>query len=120
MIINILTLLVSIAILTLLTIIYTQKGKVWVQDDINNVSPQQVNRKALKMEIKKLQHQDIYNSFVIYDDLDMKFPVHINMQDVIAQNRKTDRAITIEWNEYTRSYHIKYKEHYRKVINKSK
>lgn len=120
MIINILTLLVSIAILTLLVIIYTQKGKVWIQDDINNVRPQQVNRKALKMEIKKLNHQDIYNSFVIYDDLDMKFPVHINMQDVIAQNRKTDRAITIEWNDYTRLFHIKYKEHYRKVINKSK
>ena len=120
MIINILTLLVSIAILTLVAIKQTQKGKVWVQDDINNVSPKQVNRKALKMEIKKLQHQDIYNSFVIYDDLDMKFPVHINMQDVIAQNRKTDRAIIIEWNDYTRSYHINYQEYYKKVINKSK
>lgn len=120
MIINILTLLISITILTLLAIMYIQKGKVWVQDDINNVRPQRVNRKALKMEIKKLNHQDIYNSFIIYNDLDLKFPVHINMQDVIAQNRKTDRPIEIVWNDYTRSYHIRYKEHYRKIISKSK
>lgn len=120
MIINILTLSISIAVLILLVFMYVQKGKVWIQDDINNVSPQRVNRKKLKMEIKKLKHQDIYNSFIIYDDLDLKFPVSINMQDVINQNRKTDKAIMIEWNDYTRSFHIKYKEHYRKVINKSK
>lgn len=121
MILDVLSLVVSAVTIIILLVLYLNKGNVWIQDDINKISIQQkVNRKKLKMEIKKLQHQDIYNSFVIYDDLEIRFPVNVNMQDVIDQNRKTDRPIEIVWNEYTRSYHIRYKDHYRKVINKSR
>lgn len=121
MIFDILTLIVSIMILTLVTIIYIQKGKVWIHDDVNKLPmPQKVNRKKLKMEIKKLQHQDVYNSFVIYDDLELVFPENVKMQDIIDRNRKTDKPIEIVWNDYTKSFHIKYKNHYRKIINSSK
>lgn len=121
MILDILSLIISVITITFLLILYLNKGKVWVHDDVNKFpSPQKVNRKRLKMEIKKLQHQDIYNSFVIYDDLEMRFPVNVNMQDIIDQNRRTEVPIEIVWNDYTKSYHIKYKKHYRKIINKSK
>lgn len=117
MIIDILSLVITFIVLIILAIVYYNKGNVWIQDDVNNIYIQQkVNRKKLKMEIKKLEHQDIYNSFIIYDDLQIRFPVNIDMQDVIDQNRRTDRPIEIRWNEYTKSFHIRYKDHYRKKI----
>lgn len=111
----------AVILIVSVNLIYAQKGNAWIQDDINKIyTVQKVNRKRLKMELKKLKHQDIYNTFVIYDDLGLKFPEDTDMQKIIDQNRKTDRPITIKWNDYTRSWHITYSDHFRKIINSSK
>lgn len=119
--IDLISILIPCILIFALFIIYYNKGNVWISDDINKIYIQQkVNRKKLKAEIKYLEEIDVYNSFVIYADLEIELPENKDIQEVIDQNRKTDRPIEIVWNDYTRSYHIRYKDHYRKVINKSK
>lgn len=109
--------LVMIFIVISCVIYFWFYGNTWIQDDVLKMSIQQkVNRKLLRNEIKKLKHTDIYNIFVIYDDLEIKFYKDIDIQAVIDINRNNDKPLDIRYNEYTRSYHICHKDHYKKVM----